>query len=158
MTIVAVALAASSVAGCQNDANDANGANNANNANEASAVVRDAHPELRDDDGLIARHTWLLPASDDEVLPHIDRPVDHHVVVLAGLEGIDARVVWTGLPCQLAPSVEVTHEQDRAVVTVDRGPEVLGTADACPSSEDFLAVDLVLSDGARTERVEAYIR
>ncbi|TVR21874.1 MAG: hypothetical protein EA387_09655 [Nitriliruptor sp.] len=66
-----------------------------------------------DRDGLVAQHEFLLPAPDDEVVPHLDRPVD-------------VRVVWAGLSCRRAPEVEVTGDQDCVVVAIDRGPRVVG--------------------------------
>jgi hypothetical protein len=118
----------------------------------------DAQPELVDVDGLVARHEFLLPAPEDEVLAYLDAPVDARAVVIPGPDGVDARVVWTGLPCQTAPSVEVTTDQRRLVVAVARGPDVLGDADACPSAEDFLAVDLMLAGDHGIEQVEAHVR
>jgi hypothetical protein len=118
----------------------------------------DAQPELVDVDGLVARHEFLLPAPEDEVLVHLDAPVDARAVVIPGPDGVDARVVWTGLPCQTAPSVEVTRDEGRLVVAVARGPEVLGDADECPSAEDFFAVDLVLAGDYGIEQVDAHVR
>lgn len=71
-----------------------------------------AQPGLVDADGLVAQHEFLLPAPEGEVLAHLDAPVDSRAVVVPGPDGVDARVVWTGLPCQTAPSVEVTRDQD----------------------------------------------
>jgi hypothetical protein len=118
----------------------------------------DAQPELVDVDGLVAQHEFLLPAPEDDVLAHLDAPVDARAVVIPGPDGVDARVVWTGLPCQTAPSVEVTRDQERVVVAVARGPEVLGEADSCPDTEDFFAVDLVLDGDDGLEQVEAHVR
>jgi hypothetical protein len=67
-------------------------------------------------------------------------------------------VVWTGLPCQTAPSVEVTRDEGRLVVAVARGPEVLAHGDECPSAEDFFAVDLVLAGDHEIEQVDAHVR
>jgi hypothetical protein len=118
----------------------------------------DAQPELVDVDGLVAQHEFLLPAPADELLVHLAAPVDARAVVIPGADGIDARVVWTGLPCQTAPSVEVTRGQGRVVVAVARGPEVLGEADTCPDTEDFFAVDLVLAGDDGIEQVDAHVR
>jgi hypothetical protein len=96
--------------------------------------------------------------SEDDVLAHPDAPVDARAVVIPGPDGVDAQVVWTGLPCQTAPSVEVTRDQERVVVAVARGPEVLGGADTCPDNEDFFAVDLVLAGDDGVEQVEAHVR
>jgi hypothetical protein len=106
----------------------------------------------------VAQHEFLLPAPEDDVLVHLDAPVDARAVVTPGPDGVDARVVWTGLPCQTAPSVEVTRDQERVVVAVARGPEVLGEADTCPDTEDFFAVDLVLAGDDGLEQVEAHVR
>jgi hypothetical protein len=111
-----------------------------------------------DADGLVAQHEFLLPAPEDDVLAHLDAPVDARAVVIPGPEGVDARVLWTGLPCQTAPSVEVTRDQERVVVAVARGPEVLGEADTCPDTEDFFAVDLVFVGDDGIEQVEAHVR
>jgi hypothetical protein len=111
-----------------------------------------------DVDGLVAQHEFLLPAPEDDVLAHLDAPVDARAVVIPGPDGVDARVVWTGLPCQTAPSVEVTRDQRRLVVAVARGPEVLGDADTCPDTEDYFAVDLVLAGDDGIEQVDAHVR
>ena len=118
----------------------------------------DAQPELVDRDRLVAQHEFLVPAPDDEVLPYLDRPVDQRVVVIIGLDGIEARVVWTGLPCQAAPQIEVTGGQDGVVVAIDRGPQVVEPGDPCDASQDFFAVDLVLRDELRDAPVEGRIR
>jgi hypothetical protein len=54
--------------------------------------------------------------------------------------------------------VEVTRDQGRLVVAVARGPDVLGDADACPSTEGFFAIDLVLAGDDRIEQMEAHIQ
>jgi hypothetical protein len=145
---VLVALATMALlVGCQSD-----------EAPAADPPDADAQPELVDADGLVAQHEFLLPAPEDDVLVHLDAPVDARAVVIPGPDGVDARVVWTGLPCQTAPSVEVTRDQERVVVAVARGPEVLGEADTCPDTEDFFAVDLVLVGDDGREQVEAHVR
>jgi hypothetical protein len=145
---VLVALATMALlVGCQSD-----------EAPAADPPDADVQPELVDADGLVAQHEFLLPAPEDDVLAHLDAPVDARAVVIPGPDGVDARVVWTGLPCQTAPSVEVTRDQERVVVAVARGPEVLGEADTCPDTEDFFAVDLVLVGDDGLEQVEAHVR
>jgi hypothetical protein len=125
---------------------------------QGEAEPPDAHPELVDPEGLVAQHEFLLPARDDDVLPHLDRPVDDQAVVIDGPDGVDVRVVWTALPCQVAPRVEVSRELNNLVVTVDRGPQVLGPGEECPSMEDFFGVDLVLASETDIDHVEARIR
>ena len=118
----------------------------------------DAQPQLLDPDGLVAQHEFLLPAPDDEVLPYLDVAVDEGVVVIVELDGIDARVVWTALPCRAAPEVEVTGGQDGIVVAIDRGPQVVEPGDPCDASQDFFAVDLVLRDDLQDASFEGRIR
>ena len=103
----------------------------------------DAQPEMVDRDALVAQHEFLLPAPDDDVLPYLDEPVDDGVVIITEHDTSDARVVWTGLPCQVAPQVEVTGDQNGVVVAIDRGPP---SVEDCESAEDFFAVDLTLRD------------
>jgi hypothetical protein len=147
--VVATLAAMAPLVGCQGDEVPAAGAPGAD---------ADVQPELVDVDGLVARHEFLLPAPEDEVLAHLDAPVDGRAVVIPGPDGVDARVVWTGLPCQTAPSVEVTRDEGRLVVAVSRGPEVLGDADACPDTEDLFAIDLVLAGDHGIEGVVAHLR
>jgi hypothetical protein len=114
-------------------------------------------PVLVDADGVVEQHQFLLPAPEHEILPHLNQPVDDDVLVLDGPDWADVRVVWTGLPCQLAPTVEISRLPDGLSVSVTRGPEVLGVGQACPSSEDYLAIDLAFADGVATDRVTTQI-
>ena len=67
-------------------------------------------------------------------------------------------MVWTGLPCQIAPTVEVTGVPERLRITVDSGPQVLAEAEACESSEDFFLVDLTFAEATATASVDVRIR
>ncbi len=118
-------------------------------------VDPDAQPELMDPDGLVAHHKFLLPAPDDEVLPYLDEPVDEGVIVIVEHDGSDARVVWAGLGCRIAPEVEVTGDQDGVVVAIDRGPRAV---EDCDSVEDFFAVDLIFRDELQAAPVTGRIR
>ena len=122
---------------------------------DPGAAEGDAEAVLVDIDGLVAQHRFLLPARDGEVTLPLDAPVDHRAVVIPGPEGIDARVVWAGLPCQTAPSVEVTRDQGRVEVAVDRGPRVGG--DECLDSQESFAVDLVFAGDDELDTVHARV-
>jgi hypothetical protein len=122
---------------------------------DPDAAEGDAQPVLVDTDGLVDRHRFLMPLPDREVLPHLDAPVDSRAVVIPGPQGIDARVVWLGSPCQTAPSVEVTRDQGRVAVAVDRGPTVGG--DVCNDSEVSFAVDLAFAGDHGFDTVDARV-
>jgi hypothetical protein len=123
----------------------------------ASGAGAEAEATLVDTDGLVAQHEFVLPPPDAEILPHLEAPVDERAVIIPGPDGVDARVVWVGAPCQTAPTVEVARDGGGPLVTIDRGPMVLGDADDCPSSEEFFAIDLVFADGVSIDEVEARI-
>ena len=113
LTVTAAIGTAVLLAGCQADGVVA--------GSGSPPVDADAEPQLVDPDGLVEEHTFLLPAPDLEVLPYLDEPVDERVVVLDIDDDTSTRVVWTGLPCQIAPPVEVTGDPERLRITVDRG-------------------------------------
>lgn len=118
----------------------------------------DAQPELIDPDGVVTQHEFLLPAPADEVLPYLDEPVDEGVVVIVEHDGSDARVVWAGLSCRIAPEVEVTGDQDGIVVAIDRGPRVVEPGDPCDAVEDSFAVDLIFRDELQAAPVTGRVR
>lgn len=121
-------------------------------------VDANAKPQLVDPDRLVRSHTFLLPAPDRDDVPYLDEPIDEHIVVLDIDENTGTRVVRTGLPCQIAPTVEITGDPERLRITVDRGPQVLAEAEACESSEDFLLVDLTFAEAAATASADVRIR
>lgn len=55
----------------------------------------------------------LRAGAPREVLPNLAEPVDDRVVLLDVDDGTSARVVRTGLPCQLTPSVEFKRDAER---------------------------------------------
>lgn len=150
LTMTAVIGGAVLLSGCQADGAVPGGS--------SPPVDANAKPQFADPDGLVSSHTFLLPAPDRDVVPYLDEPVDEHVVVLDIDENTRTRVVWTGLPCQIAPTVEVTGVPERLRITVDRGPQVLAEAEACESSEDFFLVDLTFAEATATASVDVRIR
>jgi hypothetical protein len=121
-------------------------------------AVAEARPELVDSERLLTRYEFVLPAPEAEVLPHIEAPVDDHAVAIPGPDGAATRVVWAGLPCQTAPFVELTREDQRVVVAVTRGPKVLGADDDCTANEVAFAIDLVFADHVTDAPMDAHVR
>lgn len=148
-TVTAVIGGAVLLSGCQADGVVPGGS--------SPPVDGNAKPQLADPDGLVRSHTFLLPAPDRDVVPYLDEPVDEHLVVLDVDGDTGTRVVWTGLPCQIAPTVEVTGDPQRLRITVDRGPQVLAEAEACESSENYFLVDLTFAEAAASAAVDVRI-
>lgn len=118
----------------------------------------DPDPDLIDNDGVVEDATFHFSVPDEQVLAHLDDPVDVSAVAVDPPEGVDVRIVWTGLPCHLAPTVHVDRDHDHLVVAVERGPQVTGVGQECPSVEDLHAVDLTLDPDATIQEVEVTSR
>lgn len=150
LTVTTVIGGAVLLAGCQADEFVPGGS--------SPPVDANAKPQLADPDGRVRSHTFLLPAPDRDVAPYLDEPIDEHTVVLDIDENTGTRAVWTGLPRQIAPTVEATGDPQPLRITVDRGPQVLAEAEACESSEDYFLVDLTFEEAAATAAVDVRIR
>ena len=146
--MIAVVGMSGLLVGCQSD----------EPAGALADAVAEARPELVDSERLLTSHEFVLPAPGAEVLPRIDAPVDDHAAVIPSPDGAATRVVWTGLPCQTAPFVELTQEDQRIVVAITRGPLVLGDDDDCTANEDYLAIDLVFADHVTDAPIDVHVR
>lgn len=112
-------------------------------------VARDGGDAVREEPGvdapaeLVGHWRFHLPAQDEQVLAHLEVPPEEGAaVMIPSVDGFDVRVVWTGSPCQVAPTVTVGTRGQVIVVEVDRGPLVIGPDEECPQSAEFHAVDL----------------
>lgn len=118
----------------------------------------DPEPELVDDGGLVEQAAFQFSVPDDTWPPHIAPPQGNEAISTEPPEGVDVRVVWTGLPCHVAPTVRVNQEQGRLEVIVQQGAEVTAAGQECPSVEHLHAVDLILQSDVTFRSIHVGLR
>lgn len=109
-----------------------------------AGCAEDPEPELVDEGGVVDQVTFQFSVPADTWPPDIAPPQGREAVSAEPPEGVDVRVVWTGLPCLVAPTIRVEHEQERLEVIVQPGPEVTVSGQECPSVEHLHAIDVIL--------------